>query len=291
MENIIVGLGEALWDVMPDGKKIGGAPANFAYHASQFGNKGYVVSAVGRDELGDGIIEAFQERNLGLCISRVDFPTGTVLVSLDERGVPCYDIKEGAAWDNIPVTEEADELARRTTAVCFGSLAQRSSTSRMAIRRFLDHVPNEGTLKIFDINLRLHYYSREIIEDSLRLCNILKINDDELKIIEPMFGYSEVDVRSLCEKMIADYGLKAMIVTCGEKGSYVASASCFNYEATPKVAVSDTVGAGDSFTGAFCAALLAGKSLEEAHRLAVKVSAFVCTQSGAMPVLPDELKF
>lgn len=288
--NIIVGLGEALWDVLPEGRKIGGAPANFAYHASQFGNEGYAVSAVGNDELGDEIFDAFKQRNLGMILNRVDYPTGTVLVSINEKGVPTYEIKEGAAWDNIPFTEEMEALARRTTAVCFGSLAQRSKVSRDTLRRYLDAMPEgDGVLKIFDINIRLHYYSKEVIEESLKRSNVLKINDEELPIISEVLGYHEEDLQEKCRKIMGDYGLRYMIVTCGCEGSYVVSEDGFNFEPTPKVEVEDTVGAGDSFTAAFCAAILAGKSLVEAHRLAVEVSAYVCTCSGAMPELPKHL--
>lgn len=290
-KNIIVGLGEALWDMLPDGKKIGGAPANFAYHASQFGNKAYVVSAVGHDTLGDEIIDTLAKSGLNTEIARVDFPTGTVKVEIDSKGVPTYDICEGVAWDNIPFTPTLEELAKQTTAVCFGSLAQRFVVSHDTIHKFLAAMPCDGNvLKIFDINLRQNYYSKSIIEESLKECNVLKINDDELLIFNDIFGYGGLELQEKCRRIIYDFNLKIMIVTCGTKGSYVVSADgTFNFEPTPKVEVTDTVGAGDSFTGAFCAALLAGKSYADAHRLAVEVSAYVCTRSGAMPELPEEI--
>ena len=181
MNNIIVGMGEALWDVLPEGKKIGGAPANFAYHVSQFGFDSRVVSAVGNDELGDEIMSVFKEKKLNTQIERVDYPTGTVQVTLDAEGVPCYEIKEGVAWDNIPFTDELKRLALNTRAVCFGSLAQRNEASRATINRFLDTMPEiDGQLKIFDINLRQDFYTKEVLRDSFQRCNVLKINDVRL---------------------------------------------------------------------------------------------------------------
>ncbi|MDD6891822.1 MAG: carbohydrate kinase [Bacteroidales bacterium] len=288
-KRIIVGLGEALWDCLPEGRKLGGAPANFAYHTSQFGNEAYAVSAVGNDALGDETIQAFEEKKLNYALPRVDFPTGTVQVTLDDDGIPSYDIKEGAAWDNIPFTPELEALARRSRAVCFGSLAQRSEVSRQTIYRFLDSTPKD-CLRIFDINLRQNFYSKEIIRESLRRCNILKINDEELVIIGRMFGYPGMDFENKCWLILGKYNLDILVLTCGVNGSYVFSKGAMSYYETPKVKVADTVGAGDSFTGSFVASLLAGKPVAEAHRIAVNVSAYVCTQNGAMPQLPEELK-
>ena len=288
-KRIIVGLGEALWDCLPEGRKLGGAPANFAYHTSQFGNEAYAVSAVGNDELGDETIQAFEEKKLNYALPRVDFPTGTVQVTLDGDGIPSYDIKEGAAWDNIPFTPELEALARRCRAVCFGSLAQRNAVSRQTIYRFLDSTPKD-CLRIFDINLRQNFYSKEIIRESLRRCNILKINDEELVIIGRMFGYPGMDFENKCWLILGKYNLDMLVLTCGVNGSYVFSKGAMSYYETPKVKVADTVGAGDSFTGSFVASLLAGKPVAEAHRIAVNVSAYVCTQNGAMPQLPKELK-
>ena len=288
-KRIIVGLGEALWDCVPEGRKLGGAPANFAYHTSQFGNEAYAVSAVGNDELGDETIQAFEEKKLNYALPRVDFPTGTVQVPLDGDGIPSYDSKEGAAWDNIPFTPEPEALARRSRAVCFGSLAQRSEVSRQTIYRFLDSTPKD-CLRIFDINLRQNFYSKEIIRESLRRCNILKINDEELVIIGRMFGYPGMDFENKCWLILGKYNLDMLVLTCGVNGSYVFSKGAMSYYETPKVKVADTVGAGDSFTGSFVASLLAGKPVAEAHRIAVNVSAYVCTQNGAMPQLPEELK-
>lgn len=291
MNQVIVGMGEALWDVLPEGKKIGGAPANFAYHVSQFGFDSRIVSAVGEDTDGTEIMDVFQKKALKTMIARVPYPTGTVQVTLDAVGVPCYDIKEAVAWDNIPFTDELKSLALNTRAVCFGSLAQRSQVSRDTIKRFLDAMPDlDGNLKIFDVNLRQGFYTKEILCDSMSRCNVLKINDEELVVISRIFDYPGIDLQDKCWILLAKYNLKMLILTCGTNGSYVFTPGVVSFQETPRVAVADTVGAGDSFTAAFTSAVLAGKPVQEAHKLAVEVSAFVCTQSGAMPKLPEVLK-
>ena len=283
-------MGEALWDVLPEGKKLGGAPANFAYHVSQFGLNSRVVSAVGQDKLGTEILDSFRQKQLYGMVEIVPYPTGTVQVELDAEGVPCYDIKEGVAWDNIPYTQALEGLARQTRAVCFGSLAQRSIVSRESIHRFLDAMPADAdTLKIFDINLRQSFYTKEILCESFRRCNILKINDEELVTVSRMFGYPGIDLQDKCWILLAKYDLKMLILTCGVNGSYVFTPGHISFVETPKVQVADTVGAGDSFTASFVAATLKGLSVADAHRLAVDTSAYVCTQQGAMPVLPESL--
>ena len=291
MENtIVVGMGEALWDVLPEGKKIGGAPANFAYHVSQFGLNSRVVSAVGDDKLGMEILDNFREKKLNAMVEIVPYPTGTVQVELDAEGVPCYDIMEGVAWDNIPYTPALEDLAKHTKAVCFGSLAQRSVVSRDTINRFIDAMPAEDTLKIFDINLRQGFYTKEILCNSFSKCNILKINDEELVTVSRMFGYPGIDLQDKCWILLAKYNLKMLILTCGVNGSYVFTPGNVSFVETPRVEVADTVGAGDSFTAAFVSSILSGLSIGEAHKLAVETSAYVCTQNGAMPVLPQSLK-
>lgn len=291
MNDIVVGMGEALWDVLPEGKKIGGAPANFAYHVSQFGLNSRVVSAVGEDKLGSEILDNFRAKQLNCMIETVPYPTGTVQVELDAEGVPCYDIKEGVAWDNIPFTPALADLAGQTRAVCFGSLAQRSVVSRQTINSFLDAMPqDDNVLKIFDVNLRQSFYTKEILCNSFRKCNILKINDEELVTVSRMFGYPGIDLQDKCWILLAKYNLKMLILTCGVNGSYVFTPGNVSFVETPKVEVADTVGAGDSFTATFVAAILKGLCVQEAHKLAVKVSAYVCTQNGAMPELPESLK-
>lgn len=291
MKTTIVGMGEALWDVLPEGKKLGGAPANFAYHMSQFGYDSVVVSAVGDDKLGNEILENLAAKQLQHKIEKVPYPTGVVQVMLDDAGVPCYEIKENVAWDNIPFTPALEELAQHTQAVCFGSLAQRSVVSRETINSFLDAMPRkEGQYKIFDINLRQGFYNKEILDESFNKCNILKINDEELITISRLFGFPGIDLQDKCWILLAKYNLKMLILTCGINGSYVFTPGEVSFVETPKVEVADTVGAGDSFTAAFMAAVLAGKSVAHAHKLAVDVSAYICTQNGAMPHLPEEMK-
>lgn len=289
MNEIVVGMGEALWDVLPEGKKIGGAPANFAYHVSQFGLPSCVVSAIGDDALGKEIIENFTSKGLDQLIAEVPYPTGTVQVEIDQTGIPLYDIKENVAWDNIPYTEHLDALAKRTKAVCFGSLAQRNVVSRETINHFLDTMPkDDDSLIVFDVNLRQGFYNKEILCKSMQNCNILKINDEELITVSRMFGYPGIDLQDKCWILLGKYNLKMLILTCGINGSYVFTLGNVSFQPTPKVEVADTVGAGDSFTAAFIASILKGKSVTEAHSIAVKTSAYVCTQKGAMPVLPPE---
>lgn len=289
MNDLVVGMGEALWDVLPEGKKIGGAPANFAYHVSQFGLPSCVVSAVGDDDLGREIIENFTAKGLKQLIADVPYPTVTVQVEIDQSGVPQYEIKENVAWDNIPYTERLESLAERTTAVCFGSLAQRNVVSRNTINRFLDVVSrNEENLIVFDVNLRQGFYNKEILCNSMKRCNILKINDEELVTVSRMFGYPGIDLQDKCWILLGKYNLKMLILTCGINGSYVFTPGNVSFQPTPKVEVADTVGAGDSFTAAFISSVLKGKSVSEAHSLAVRTSAFVCTEKGAMPTLPTQ---
>lgn len=285
----VVGLGEALWDVLPEGKKLGGAPANFAFHAGQFGLNSIAVSALGEDKLTEETIQQLEEKNLQYCMPRVPYPTGTVQVTLDNEGIPTYDIKENVAWDNIPFNDDVKAIAENARAVCWGSLAQRNVVSRESIYKFLDATPKD-CMKIFDINLRQNFYTKEVICESMKRCNILKINDEELVLIGRMFGYPGLDIENKCWLILGKYDLDMLVLTCGTNGSYVFTPGSMSYQPTPKVEVADTVGAGDSFTGTFCASILAGKPVTEAHKLAVSVSAYVCTQNGAMPILPEEVK-
>lgn len=289
MDNsLIIGIGEILWDIFPEGKRIGGAPANFAYHASQFGNTGMAISAIGCDTLGEDAIKAINGK-LAFHFDRVNFPTGTVKVTLDREGIPAYEIMKNVAWDNIPWSEELEKIAVSTSAVCFGTLAQRNPISRITIRKFIEMVnQNQGTLRILDLNLRSPFYNRNIISDSIKLCNILKINDSELSILQKMYHFKG-NMEEVAEKIMYKYELEALILTRGTDGSHVFTPGMESYYPTPKVNVVDTVGAGDAFTGAFCGAVLQGKTPTEAHKIAVDISAFVCTQPGAMPAIPNDL--
>lgn len=289
MKDYIVGLGEILFDCLPDGKKLGGAPANFAYHVSNFGLCGIAVSAIGKDEDGLLVRKELSQKTLRVHLEEVDFPTGTVQVSLSGEGIPQYDICQGVAYDNIPWTPEIENIARNSRAVCFGSLAQRNAVSRNTIYRFLDTMSPVGTLKVFDINLRQKWYSTEVVEESLKRCNILKLNDEEIFTVAQMLELKP-DVEDQCRSIMKRYGLQMVILTCGVNGSYVfCEDGRTSFQHTPKVKVADTVGAGDSFTGSFVASLLKGEGVEAAHRKAADISAFVCTCKGAMPAVPQNL--
>lgn len=279
-KKVIVGIGELLWDMLPSGKAIGGAPANFAYHAGRLGEEGWVVSAVGDDALGHEILDVLDEKRLHSLVAMVDKPTGTVQVSLDDAGVPTYSIVEDVAWDHIPFTSKMQELASRADAVCFGSLVQRNG-SRASVLKFLEAVP-ASALKVFDINLRQHFYTPEILRKSLEIADVLKINDEEIVTLSEMFGLGS-DPREACRKLIGQYSLRFVLLTKGARGSEVISPDEVIPQGVGKVDVVDTVGAGDAFTAAFTVAYLRGDSLADAQKLAGEVTAYVCSHKGAMP--------
>lgn len=279
-KKVIVGIGELLWDMLPSGKAIGGAPANFAYHAGRLGEEGWVVSAVGDDALGHEILDVLDEKRLHSLVAMVDKPTGTVQVSLDDAGVPTYTIVEDVAWDHIPFTPKMQDLASRADAVCFGSLVQRNG-SRASVLKFLEAVP-ASALKVFDINLRQHFYTPEILRKSLEIADVLKINDEEIVILSEMFGLGS-DPREACRKLIGQYSLRFVLLTKGAQGSEVISPDEVIPQGVGKVDVVDTVGAGDAFTAAFTVAYLRGDSLADAQKLAGEVTAYVCSHKGAMP--------
>ena len=277
----VVGIGEILWDMLPQGKQLGGAPANFAYHVCRLGGNGWAVSAISDDPLGNEINEILSTKNLHTALAEVSAPTGTVQVTLDAAGVPSYDITENVAWDMIPFTPALEEMAKETEAVCFGTLAQRSEISRNTIMKFISFMPADS-LKVYDINLRQNYYSEEIISRSLEVSDILKINDEELETVSALFGL-EGSQTERCRALIERFSLKLVILTKGEKGSEVVTALAEHSVVPGKIEVADTVGAGDAFTAAFVVSYLRGESLAEAHEKAGEVSSYVCTKSGAMP--------
>ena len=281
MEGKIIGLGEILWDMLPSGKQLGGAPANFAYHVCRLGGNGWAVSAISDDELGREIKNTLSTKKLNTILEEVNEPTGTVQVTLNAAGVPTYDITEGVAWDHIPFTEKIGDLAKETSAVCFGTLAQRSPESRATIHEFIENMP-AGSLKVYDINLRQNYYDEKIISDSLRLADILKINDEELDIVSKMLSLSGTQ-EERCRAISRAFNLKFVILTKGGDGSEVVLEDKVHISRPGKIDIVDTVGAGDSFTAAFILAYLRGESLEKAHTLATEVSSYVCTKAGAMP--------
>ncbi len=281
MKKVIVGLGEILWDVFPSGKVLGGAPANFAYHVNQSGNKGYVISAIGEDDLGREILGHLTQKNLPHIIQHTIYPTGTVQITLNRSGIPKYKITDKVAWDFIEFSPHVEELAKITSAVCYGTLAQRNYVTRSTFFRFFKSMPAES-LKIYDINLRLNYYSKNIIEESLYVADILKINDEELDILSDLIHLSGNEIER-CNQLITIYSLDMVMLTKGTEGSHIITGKCKSFLATPQVKVEDTVGAGDAFTAAFITSYMDGESIETAHRYAVDVAAFVCTKKGAMP--------
>ncbi len=281
MENkkpIVVGIGELLWDVFPTGKRAGGAPVNFVYHATQLGAQGYAISAVGNDPLGTEILQELEKNHIAYYIETLSYPTGTVQVELHD-GIPSYTIIEDVAWDHIPLTEQAVDVVKKADAICYGTLSLRHPDSRKTITTLLAHARAEA-LRFYDVNLRQHYYSKELIEELLKLANIFKVNDEELEIISKMFGIS-ANEEEFCRYFMDTYHLKYVIVTAGDKYSAIYSQTEVSHLDTPKVQVADTVGAGDSFSGAFVQGILSGKTLKEAHKQAVEIAAFVCSKTGA----------
>ena len=281
MERPIVGIGEILFDMLPAGAQLGGAPANFAYHVGRLGGKGIAISAIGKDSLGEEVKRILGSKGLDAILPEVDYPTGVVNITLDDKGVPSYTIIEGVAWDNIPYTPEMKSIASEAQAVCFGSLAQRSPVSRKTIMDFIADMP-EDSLKVYDINLRQHFFSKEIIEESLRVADILKINDEEIVTVSQILGLKG-SPEDACRAILRQYGLKLVILTKGGDGSEVITEDDILSVECPEVEIADTVGAGDSFTAAFIQAYLRGDSLLECHRLANEISAIVCSCHGAMP--------
>lgn len=284
----VAGIGEVLWDQLPQGDVLGGAPANVAYHAGQLGAESYIISAVGKDKLGDEIISRLSAKEINLFIDRVTHPTGTVKVTLDNQGVPDFIITKDVAWDYIELTNDTLKLARQLNAVCFGSLAQRNNISHDAIVKFINLVP-VNAIKIFDINLRQNFYNEQLITESLKISNILKINDDELLIIAKLFDWKG-DANYLCRKLLNIYKLNMVAYTCGTNGSYLYKDNDISYMETPVVKVNDTVGAGDAFTAGLIISLLNGSSLNKCHSLAVELSAYVCENEGAMPDYSKEIR-
>lgn len=277
---IIVGIGELLWDILPQGKRAGGAPINFVYHAAQLGAKGYAVSAVGDDMIGQEILAELDKNRIMHFIQSIPFPTGTVSVQLN-NGIPSYQIVEDVAWDHIPLSQEALDIVRCADAICFGTLALRHQDSRQTITALL-HEASEKAFKFFDINLRSSYFSAALIDELLQTANVFKINDDEMIVVRELFNLSGSD-EDICLELLQKYQLRYLIFTAGEKYSIIYHKDKCSYLATPKVKVADTIGAGDAFSGAFIESLLTGKTMRDAHKEAVATAAYVCTQSGAWP--------
>jgi fructokinase len=283
----IIGIGEILWDLLPSGKQLGGAPANFAFHARGLGARSRVISRVGRDPLGAEILQCLQSLGLPAAEIQVDpaAPTGTVTVELLADGQPRFTIHEDVAWDRLALEPAALAAVAEADAVCFGTLAQRREPARGTIQALLA-AARPGTLRILDINLRQHYYSREIIETSLRLANVVKFNDTELPALAAMLGLRGT-AREQIEQLARERSQRLVCLTRGAQGSLLYSAGQWADDPGEPVAVKDTVGAGDAFTAALAVGLLAGKPLDAVNRRAGRVARYVCSREGATPPLPE----
>jgi fructokinase len=274
--------------MLPSGKRAGGAPVNFAYHAAMNGVEGYAISAIGQDELGDELMVETEKSGVKSLIQRNAWPTSTVQVAL-KNGIPEYTIVKNVAWDHILLTRELIDLVKKADAVCFGTLALRSQETHDTIIELLKHTkPN--ALKFFDINLRGDHYSKDLIEELLANATVFKLNDAELLLLRDMFNIRGASDDEACRWFISEYNLDYVVLTGGSTFSTIISKGGESSTlATPHVEVVDTVGAGDSFSGTFTAKILTGSTLEEAHRAAVNTSAFVCTKDGAWPTYPEQM--
>jgi fructokinase len=284
MKKKVVGLGEVLWDMLPRGACLGGAPANFAYITTLMGDQGIVASRVGEDSPGLEALQRMEE--LGIDIDHVqtdrEHPTGLVNVELDGRGRAQFDIKHPVAWDFLEWNKDWKQVAERADAVCFGSLAQRSERSRITIRQFLT-ATSPGTVKVFDVNLRQSYYSREILWQSMRLADIVKLNDDELPKIMQLMEEPHTDDLSSAKRVSQDYDLKVVCITRGDKGSLLVRGDDASEHPGFQVRVADTVGSGDAFTAGLVHEYLHGASLDLMNEVANLVGAWVASEVGAMP--------
>lgn len=284
----IVGLGELLWDLFPSGRQLGGAPANFAYCSNLLGDTGIVASRIGADELGNDIRESLAAFGLYDDFLQVDsqHPTGTVHVKLDARGQPDFDITYPAAWDFLEWNEALHRLARSADAVCFGSLAQRSPQSQGTIRTFLDAV-RPHTVKVFDVNLRQAFYNAEILEQSFSRATIVKLNEQEVPKVAALLNLGKDTASAFAQDALQRFDISLVCVTRGERGSFLVDHDGEHEQPGFRVKVRDAVGAGDAFTAALVHQVLNGEPLDRASDFANRMGAWVASNSGAMPPVPD----
>ena len=282
-KKIIIGFGEVLWDILGNEKLLGGAPANFGYHCQQLGAEARIVSAIGSDDLGDEIITHFKNKELTTdnLQRSPDHPTGTVTVELDEQGIPSYVIHEQVAWDYIEWNDALQSLSEAADAICFGSLSQRSPVTKTTLQKMLGSV-SQQCLKVFDINLRPPYYNTPILLQSLELANVVKMNQDEAIIVGQIFNWGG-DVHVIVKQLFKKFNFQLIAITYGEEGSKLFTPEQESFMKVNPVKIADTIGAGDSFTAALVTGWLNKFPLTEIHELAGKLSAYVCTQRGAMP--------
>jgi fructokinase len=282
----VIGLGELGWDLLPAGKQLGGAPANFAYITSLLGDNGILASRVGSDSLGNEALEQLAKLKLNSAFVQRDpiQQTGTVKVEVDNAGQPCFDITAPVAWDFLEWTSQWRELAPVADAVCFGSLAQRSPTSRATMGNFL-HAARPGAILVFDVNLRQNFYSKEILSESLKLATIVKLNHEELPKIMRLLELKNSSESNSARLLLSSYNLKLVCVTRGATGSLLISTNETSEHPGFRVQVADTVGAGDAFTAALVRGYLRATPLDEINKSANRVGAWVASQPGGTPAL------
>lgn len=287
---LVTATGEVLWDILPEGKHLGGAPANFVYFANALGAEGLLVSRVGADELGDETLRRLNQLGIGsegvTCDS--EHETGKATVALDGAGVPRFTINEPAAWDFIAVSDAVQARVAKSAAVCFGTLGRRHSVSRASIRALVSSVPKTA-LRVFDVNLRRPFYSKELLDEGLELANVLKLNDEELAILSEMYGLSGSETARLYQ-LRDRFELRVVTLTKGAAGSVVIDGQRVSQHPAVPTVIKDTVGAGDAFTAALVIGLLRRDHLDALHAHAARLAAYVCSQAGATPPVPPEFR-
>ena len=290
MQNLIVGLGEILWDMFPSGKVIGGAPANFAYHVRELGESSVVVSSVGNDELGREIISGLENNDMSTDFLYIDknHPTGVVFAEINKEGKPSYLIQERVAWDYIPTSKLLRELAFKSAAVCFGTAAQRSRLSRMTIQTFVG-LMGQDSVRVLDINLRQNFYSQDVIETSLSLANVLKLNVNELSVVKKLLRLNG-DEKKILNDLSRKYSLNLIALTRGREGSILFTEGKTSNHQGHKINVEDTVGAGDAFVAGLVTGMLRGYELDDLNNKANRVASYICSKHGATPSLTNEIR-
>ena len=278
----ILSIGELLWDIFPDKKILGGAPANFVFHARQFGSDATLFTALGNDKQGLDLEKTAAKAGIIMQSSRVSHPTGTAEIILNNEQVPTYKLNDDCAWDHIPLTNNLKIFAAKADLIVFGTIAQRNFESRNTIKKALK-LSKPSSKILFDINLRLNFYTKEIIEESLSAANYLKLNDEEESVLQNLFNKN-------IEQIISDFNLELAILTLGPKGSKIITSNSMSECPAAKCKIVDTVGAGDSFTAFFIINYLKGMSISESQKKASKVAAYVCAHNGATVQIPKDLK-
>lgn len=273
-----------LWDLFPVGKQLGGAPANFAYMTGLLGDRGIVASRIGKDRLGNAAARRLARLGLPTTYLQVDtaHPTGSVNVTVDSQGQPQFEIKEKVAWDYFEWSPQWQALAAQVDAVCFGSLAQRSAQSRVTILAFLEAL-RPGTLRIFDVNLRQSFFTKDVLSESALRADIVKLNEDELPRVLEILGGSAPDAPSAARWLLKKYHLKLICLTRGGKGSLLVTADATDEHPGCLVTVADTVGSGDAFTAALVHQFLRHAPLRIMNEAANRLGSWVASQVGATP--------